>query len=73
VQEIRFAEFINFFLLFVFIYLPKATGKEQRIVIQSSGGLTDKEIEKMVKDAEQNQEADAKRKESVEAKNELDS
>lgn len=51
----------------------KATGKEQRIVIQSSGGLSDKEIENMVKDAENNQAADLKRKESVEARNELDS
>jgi len=51
----------------------KATGKEQRIVIQSSGGLSDKDIENMVKDAEANQAADLKRKEAVEAKNELDS
>mmetsp|Transcript_30905 Transcript_30905/g.44394 ORF Transcript_30905/g.44394 Transcript_30905/m.44394 type:complete len:668 (+) Transcript_30905:44-2047(+) len=51
----------------------KATGKEQRIVIQSSGGLTDKEIEAMVRDAEKNQAADAKRKEAVESRNELDS
>eukprot|EP01037_Dinobryon_pediforme_P019170 gene19170-19543_t len=53
--------------------MPKASGKEQRIVIQSSGGLSDKEIEAMVKDAERNQAADAKRKEAVEARNELDS
>ena len=51
----------------------KATAKEQRIVIQSSGGLSDKEIEKMVHDAEANQAADAKKKELVEAKNELES
>lgn len=51
----------------------KATGKEQRIVIQSSGGLSDKDIENMVRDAEINAAADAKRKESVEAKNEMDS
>ena len=51
----------------------KATSKEQRIVIQSSGGLSDKDIEKMVRDAEANQAADAKRKELVEAKNELES
>jgi molecular chaperone DnaK len=51
----------------------KATNKEQRIVIQSSGGLSDKDIERMVKDAEANQAADAKRRESIEAKNELES
>ena len=51
----------------------KATNKEQRIVIQSSGGLSEKDIENMVRDAEANQAADAKRKEAVEAKNELDS
>eukprot|EP00595_Chromulina_sp_UTEXLB2642_P003039 CAMPEP_0196762228 /NCGR_PEP_ID=MMETSP1095-20130614/1629_1 /TAXON_ID=96789 ORGANISM="Chromulina nebulosa, Strain UTEXLB2642" /NCGR_SAMPLE_ID=MMETSP1095 /ASSEMBLY_ACC=CAM_ASM_000446 /LENGTH=639 /DNA_ID=CAMNT_0042112759 /DNA_START=149 /DNA_END=2069 /DNA_ORIENTATION=- len=51
----------------------KATGKEQRILIQSSGGLSDKDIENMIKDAEANQAADLKRKESVEAKNELES
>lgn len=51
----------------------KATNKEQRIVIQSSGGLTDKEIEKMVRDAEENQAADSARKEAVEARNELES
>ena len=51
----------------------KATNKEQRIVIQSSGGLSSDEIEKMVKDAEMNQAADQKRREAVEARNELDS
>lgn len=50
----------------------KATGKEQRIVIQSSGGLSDSDIEKMIKDAEANQAADQKRREGVEARNELD-
>lgn len=50
----------------------KATGKEQRIVIQSSGGLSDNDIEKMIKDAEANQAADQKRREGVEARNELD-
>lgn len=50
----------------------KATNKEQRIVIQSSGGLSEKEIEKMVKDAEANAAADSKRREAVEAKNELE-
>lgn len=51
----------------------KATSKEQRIVIQSGGGLSEKDIEKMIRDAEENQAADAKRKEAVEARNELDS
>ncbi len=51
----------------------KATNKEQRIVIQSSGGLSEGDIEKMIRDAEANQAADAKRKETVEARNELDS
>lgn len=51
----------------------KATGKEQRIVIQSSGGLSEKAIEDMIRDAEANQAADAKRKEAVESRNELDS
>jgi len=50
----------------------KATGKEQRIVIQSSGGLSESDIEKMIRDAEANQAADAKRKEAVETRNELD-
>jgi len=47
----------------------KATGKEQQIRIQASGGLSDADIEKMVKDAEANAEADKKRREIVEAKN----
>merc|ERR1711998_668777 len=51
----------------------KATGKEQRIVIQSSGGLSEDAIQNMIKDAEANEEADAERKASVETKNELDS
>ena len=51
----------------------KATNKEQRIVIQSSGGLSSAEIENMIKDAEMNQAEDFKRKETVEAKNELES
>jgi molecular chaperone DnaK len=51
----------------------KATGKEQNIVIQSSGGLSDSEIERMVQEAEMNAEADQKRKELIEAKNEADS
>ena len=47
----------------------KATNKEQSIRIQASGGLSDADIEKMVKDAEANAEADKHRRESVEAKN----
>ncbi|MDR1605689.1 MAG: molecular chaperone DnaK [Streptococcaceae bacterium] len=48
------------------------TNKEQTIVIQSNSGLTDEEIDKMMKDAEANAEADAKRKEEVDLKNEVD-
>ncbi|TMV07161.1 molecular chaperone DnaK [Ruegeria sediminis] len=51
----------------------KGTGKEQKITIQASGGLSDEDIEKMVKDAEENAEADKKRKELVEAKNQAES
>ena len=47
----------------------KATAKEQQIRIQASGGLSDSEIEKMVKDAEANAAEDKKRKDLVEAKN----
>jgi molecular chaperone DnaK len=47
----------------------KATGKEQQIRIQASGGLTESDIEKMVKDAEAHAEEDKKRKAAVEAKN----
>jgi len=47
----------------------KGTGKEQQIRIQASGGLSDEEIEAMVKDAEANADADVKKRESVEAKN----
>merc|ERR1719158_1051032 len=51
----------------------KATGKEQNIVIQSSGGLSDEDIERMTREAEENVEADKRRKESIEAKNDADS
>ncbi|MEY8840468.1 molecular chaperone DnaK [Cribrihabitans sp. XS_ASV171] len=51
----------------------KGTGKEQKITIQASGGLSDDDIEKMVKDAEENAEADKKRRELVEAKNQAES
>jgi len=49
------------------------TGKEQSITITSSTNLTDEEIDKMVKEAEANKEADEKRKEEAELKNEADS
>ena len=49
--------------------LDKGTGKEQKISIKASGGLSDADIEQMVKDAEANAEADKIRKELVEAKN----
>tara|TARA_B100002003_G_scaffold38228_1_gene33799 strand:+ start:376 stop:2307 length:1932 start_codon:yes stop_codon:yes gene_type:complete len=51
----------------------KATGKEQKITIQASGGLSDDDIEKMVKDAEENADADKKRRELVEARNQAES
>jgi len=51
----------------------KGTGKEQTITIQASGGLSDDEINDMVKDAEDNAEADKERKELVEAKNNAES
>jgi molecular chaperone DnaK len=50
----------------------KATGKEQQIRIQASGGLSESEIQKMVKDAEAHAEDDKKRKAAVEAKNHAD-
>jgi molecular chaperone DnaK len=51
----------------------KATEKEQKITIQASGGLSDDDIEKMVKEAEENAEADKKRRDMVEAKNHAES
>ena len=51
----------------------KGTGKEQKITIQSDGGLSEAEIEQMVKDAEANKEADKKKRELVDAKNQADS
>lgn len=51
----------------------KATAKEQQIRIQASGGLSDADIEKMVKDAEAHAEEDKKRRETVEAKNQGES
>ena len=50
----------------------KGTGKEQKIQIQASGGLSDNEIEKMVKEAEANKEADKKKRESVDVRNQAD-
>ncbi len=50
----------------------KGTGKEQKITIQASGGLSDEDIEKMVKEAEENAEADRKRRELVETKNQAE-
>ncbi len=50
----------------------KATGKEQQIRIQASGGLSDEDIETMISEAEQNAEADKKRRELVEVKNEAE-
>ena len=50
----------------------KGTGKEQKIQIQASGGLSDEEIEKMVKDAEANKDEDKKKRESVETRNQAD-
>ncbi|MBN8970782.1 MAG: molecular chaperone DnaK [Xanthobacteraceae bacterium] len=50
----------------------KATGKEQQIRIQASGGLSDADIDKMVKDAEANAAEDKKRREAVDAKNHAD-
>lgn len=51
----------------------KGTGKEQNIVIKSSGGLSEDDIEKMVQDAEANAESDARRRQVIEARNEIDS
>ena len=50
----------------------KGTGKEQKIQIQASGGLSDADIEQMVKDAEANKEADKKKRETVETRNQAD-
>ena len=50
----------------------KGTGKEQKITIQASGGLSEDEIKNMVKDAEANKEADKKKREEVDARNSAD-
>jgi molecular chaperone DnaK len=51
----------------------KGTGKEQQIRIQASGGLSEADIERMVKEAEQNAEADKRKREAVEARNQGES
>ena len=50
----------------------KASGKAQSVTVRSSGGLSDADIEKMVNDAEANKEADQKRRETIDLKNEAD-
>ena len=50
----------------------KGTGKEQKIQIQASGGLSEEEINKMVKEAEANKEADKKKREAVDVRNQAD-
>jgi len=50
----------------------KGTGKEQKIQIQASGGLSEEEINKMVKEAESNKEADKKKREAVDVRNQAD-
>ena len=51
----------------------KGTGKEQKITVQGSTGMSDAEVDKLVKEAEANREADKKKKESIEARNHADS
>ena len=51
----------------------KGTGKEQKITIQASGGLSDEDIDRMVKEAEENADADKKRRELVETRNQAES
>merc|ERR1712167_77279 len=50
----------------------KGTGKEQKIQIQASGGLSEEEINKMVKEAESNKETDKKKREAVDVRNQAD-
>ena len=52
--------------------MAQSTNKEQSITIKSSGGLSEDEIQKMVRDAEQYASADKARKETIEAKNEVE-
>ncbi len=51
----------------------KGTGKEQKIQIKASGGLSDEDVERMVKEAEENADADKERKEAIEARNNAES
>ncbi len=51
----------------------KGTGKEQKITVQGSTGMSDDEVDKLVKEAEANREADKKKKESIEVRNHADS
>ncbi len=51
----------------------KGTGKEQKITVQGSTGMSDDEVEKLIKEAEANREADKKKKEAIEARNHADS
>jgi len=50
----------------------KGTGKEQKVTIQSDGGLSEEDIEEMIKDAEKNAEADKERREKIEVRNEAE-
>ena len=52
--------------------MDKGTGKEQKITIQASGGLSDADIEKMVQDAADNADADKERRTLIEAKNQAE-
>ena len=52
----------------MFLQKDKGTGKEQKIQIQASGGLSEEEINKMVKDAESNKETDKKKRDAVDAR-----
>ena len=51
----------------------KGTGKEQKITVQGSTGMSDDEVEKLIKEAEANREADKKKKDAIEARNHADS
>ena len=51
----------------------KGTGKEQKITVQGSTGLSDDEVDKLIKEAEANRDTDKKKKESIEARNHADS